>query len=148
MLRAYPELKGDGPMRSLAAIAILVCAFKICDTAYSSSAVMLFGLFFVFVTTGASLFGLLELRGTRRMGNISYSVYMLHLIILSVVMAPSVLGRYAASTPSHFWIVAALVFAVVIGAALLSYTVVEQGGVKLGKNIMRRRRVGMSPDAA
>jgi len=137
--RTYPNLKGDGPIRSLIALASATFAFKFADTAYSTSAVIFLGIFFLFIASGTSLFGLLVLRGTRRMGHMSYSIYLLHGLVLTVVMAPSVLGKSAVLSPANFWVVALCTFSGVISVSALTFLFVERTGMKLGKLITDRR---------
>lgn len=140
MVRAHPGLNRDGIARSLTAIAFLACGFYFCNTAYSTLAVILFGAFFILISSGASLFGLLRLTGAKRMGNASYSVYMLHGLAITVVLSPSLLGIYAVKSPMHFWAVSGLVFLGSICMAILSYSVVERGGVRLGLMLRNKRK--------
>ncbi|MFL9914524.1 acyltransferase [Paraburkholderia fungorum] len=138
-IRTYPDLKGDGPIRSLVALTSATCAFKFTDSAYSTGAIIFLGVFFLFIASGTSLFGLLTLRGTRRMGHMSYSIYLLHGLVLTVVMAPSVLGKRTLISPTNFWAVALCTFAVVIAISTLTFLFIERTGMKLGKSITDRR---------
>ncbi|MGI4859498.1 MAG: acyltransferase family protein [Janthinobacterium lividum] len=138
LVRSYPKLQGDGPVRSLIAIAVLFLGFRVCDTAYATKAVLFFGIFFGFIASGTSLFGLLKISGTRRLGHASYSLYLLHGLVLTIVMAPSTLGPYSNSSARHFWEVAALGFLCVVCLSMISFRIVERGGIRLGKLFMAR----------
>ncbi|WP_181300002.1 acyltransferase family protein [Paraburkholderia caribensis] len=139
LTRTYPVLRGDGPVRSIVAVAAATCAFKFSDSAYSTSAVVFLGVFFLFVASGTSLFGLLTLRGVRRMGHMSYSIYLLHGLVLTIVMAHAALGAHAVISPEQFWVVALYTFAVVVIVAMASFRLVELRGIKLGKALVERR---------
>ena len=139
LLRAYPDLKGDGPIRSLLALAAATCAFRFADTAYSTLAVVFLGVFFAFIASGTSLFGVLSLRGAKRLGHISYSIYLLHGLVLTVIMAPSFFGLRAASSPRSFWLVASCAYAIVIALSMTTFVIVERGGIRIGESICERR---------
>ncbi|MCA2219457.1 acyltransferase family protein [Jidongwangia harbinensis] len=73
------------------------------------------------------------------LGQISYSVYLLHFVVLIVLVAKTP-GLSRGGTVEHAFLAAGW-FAVVLGAAHLAYTYVELPGQRLG------RRVGRALDA-
>lgn len=138
LVRACPALKGDGPVRSTIAAIVLFAGFRFCDTAYATGAILFFGIFFGFIISGTSLFGLLTFPGARRLGNASYSIYMLHGFALTTVMAPSIFGPYSNSSPLNFWKVATLAFILTIGLSMISFRIIERGGMRAGKLFLAR----------
>lgn len=66
------------PYVSLGVIAVALALPKLTNNGFSYEALMLTTLLFVPIACGNSLFGILNFRGLRLMGLISYSVYLLH----------------------------------------------------------------------
>jgi peptidoglycan/LPS O-acetylase OafA/YrhL len=69
------------------------------------------------------------------LGQISYSVYLLHFVVLIVLVAKTP-GLSRGGTVTHAFLAAGW-FAVVLGAAHLAYTFVEMPGQRLGKRVGR-----------
>ncbi|MEO8756855.1 MAG: acyltransferase [Devosia sp.] len=93
---------------------------------------------FVPVVAGNSYFGLLRRPGSLVLGEISYSIYMLHGIILSVLMIDYF--RPAPGNPDAFWTLLPLVAIGIVLAAALSFVLIERPFIKLGKSLAGRVR--------
>lgn len=86
--------------------------------------VLLF-VFFVSVVNGNSVFGLLRLRGSAYLGVVSYSIYLLHgIIVYWAFEATTAMG--AAHTPLAFWIMTAVAGLVTIMLSGLTFQRVER----------------------
>lgn len=138
LLHSFPTIRGDSAVRSLVACALVIATFWLYASAYNSGAIILLCAFFALVASGTSLFGLLYVAGARRLGNASYSVYLLHGVVLSLFLAPSGLGAYAITSPAHFWGVAVLMAATLVCVASASFLLVERTGIAWGKRITDR----------
>ncbi|HBH15247.1 MAG TPA: hypothetical protein DDY11_09380 [Leclercia adecarboxylata] len=62
----------------LSAVVCVVLAFLFYNTPYSLYSLPALTLLFIFIVNGADLFGLLTHRAIVRLGEISYSIYLLH----------------------------------------------------------------------
>jgi len=74
-------------------VAALTMIFFFFDSAYGVPQSLLLLLFFVFIVHGNDLCGLLASKGARFLGEISYSIYLLHGIVLYVILR--VIGKVA-----------------------------------------------------
>lgn len=130
-----------GRVAALAVVASLALLVAFCDTAYGLLPWTLLTFAFVVIASGNSLFGLLELRSTRMLGRMAYSLYLMHGIVLySVLMF--VVGADRASTwsaPIH-WVAMAGVTALVVGIAFASFRLVEWPAMRSVSKLVRAMR--------
>src|SRR6185503_11754570 len=83
---------------------------------YSTFVTLLLGGFFYCVCSGATLFGLLTTRAAQRLGAISYGVYLMQGIVLTLVFAIPPLRDFAMRAPANYWLVGTLCACILIGA--------------------------------
>lgn len=131
--REYPAVRGDSYLRSLAAAATLIAAFRFCDIAYESLATVLLGSFFFLIASGSSLFGLLHLRGARRLGDISYSLYLMHGAVLVFMFTSGPFLDFSMMGPKHFFTVQAFAALVLLVVCVSTYLIIEKPGIALGR---------------
>jgi peptidoglycan/LPS O-acetylase OafA/YrhL len=97
-------------------------------------AIPLFALFFISVSCGNSVFGLLKTRGALIIGECSYGVYLFHGILLSVLFFD--VGVLVASVPTI--VLPILVIGVAVSLVLLTsvtYLLIERPAIRLGKSV-------------
>lgn len=135
---AYVDTPGDKPWKSLLAIALLAVLLSTSHTAYRWGPVLLLFGIFLLVSSGASLFGLLHLRGAVRMGTISYGIYILQGPVLTVLFAPGVLGEQVMRSQPVYWLAAVGNGLALIAVAAIAHRLIEQPGIELGKRITAR----------
>lgn len=108
------------------------------DRAHSFWPSILLGVFFIPITLGNSIFGLLHLRASRMLGDISYSIYLLHGIILYYIFTLI----WPTYTTTHNMIAYALLMpmvgAIIVAAATLTYRLIERPMIALGQKIINR----------
>ena len=113
-------------MPSVAHVLVREVAVPSFDEIYAVRPLALLAVFFVFVLDGQSLLGLLKSAPARLLGAISYSVYLVHCIVLYAVMravnARTPLGELA---PLEFWTWAALAISIAVGLSALTFRYVE-----------------------
>lgn len=139
ILRAFPAMRGDGFLKSSFAVVSLVGAIVLTDTPYSPSGTLFLGASFFLIASGASLFGLLKSRGVKRLGNISYSVYLLHSAVLTILMTRIGILTFALSSDGHFWLTAGLMFSCTVLISVVTFAVIERGGIAIGRRFTGRR---------
>ncbi|OWJ84024.1 hypothetical protein CDV52_09020 [Haematobacter missouriensis] len=119
-------------------IAALATQMKVFPGAFNPiSGVLLFA-FFTPVLAGNSYFGLLTRKGSIALGEVSYGIYLLHGIVLSVWMEdliPRIGERFGAS-----WLALPLLLVIIVLLATLTFLLVEKPMITAGKHLARLRR--------
>lgn len=137
ILRKHPSLGGASHIKSAAAVVLIVGAFRFTDTPYSVGATLMLGGFFLLIASGATLFGALITPAARRLGNMSYSLYLLHGLVLTILMTRPAIITFALERNCRMWAAGALVFCSVVVLSMLTYYFVELRGIALGKRAQR-----------
>lgn len=96
---------------------------------------------FCLIAAGNSLFGLLKLQASKRLGDVAYGLYLLHGLVLFVGVR-FVVGteRTAALSPWGHWALMLVFTPVLIGLAGLGYVAVERPALKLAAGWTRTLR--------
>ena len=106
--------------------------------------VLLIGTVFCVLSSGNTVLGILRMRSVRRLGEISYSVYLLHGLVLSGVFAIDPVRDFGMQSNGRYWLVVALCALLVILAASASYLVVERPGIDLGRKVARKTQARLA----
>jgi peptidoglycan/LPS O-acetylase OafA/YrhL len=127
---------------SLVALACLACVGLFIYDPFNPAAIALLTVFFVVIASGNTLFGLLGLPAARWLGEISYSIYLLHGIVLWLIMR-EILPRLPGFHPTYAWlIVTGLVMApIVVLVTSISYLVIERPFIAIGHRFSKRLAV-------
>jgi peptidoglycan/LPS O-acetylase OafA/YrhL len=123
----------------IAAAALVPCMVGYVDPS-TPPGTFLLGVCFYLIANGASMFGLLNLRAARRLGNISYSIYLTHGLILTLLFSSGYIKKAAAMHSGIDWRVGALAMACVLAASSLTYLLIERPGIELGRRIILAQR--------
>jgi peptidoglycan/LPS O-acetylase OafA/YrhL len=109
---------------------------------------------FQLIISGVTLFGLLVSRPARRLGNISFGIYLLQGPVLAAsFLVPGVRSAALASPLGH-WVVMAVDAILLVLLSTATHAMIERPGVRLGKTAiawMRRtliQRVNLDRTAA
>jgi peptidoglycan/LPS O-acetylase OafA/YrhL len=126
----------------LTSLVLLVVAFP---TAYGYPQTLLLSLAFVLIACGASLFGALQARASRALGEITYSVYLLHGLLLFVFFR-FVVGYEQASAwnPITYWLCMVALTPVLLTMSTLTYRYVEKPAIDVSKPLTRWLRQHVS----
>jgi peptidoglycan/LPS O-acetylase OafA/YrhL len=124
---------------STIALACLGVVFATSDSGYGTFSAMLLALFFYLVCSGTSVFGLLTTTPARRLGNISYSLYLMQGLVLTLVFAIAPLRDFAMASPQQYWVASIVCVCVLLLGAALGYALIERPGIALGQRLIRRR---------
>lgn len=117
---------------ALLVIGAIVLTFSMFDRGYGlPQAALLFAAFFC-IANGNDLFGLLTCRAARLLGAVSYSVYLMHAIVLFVVLR--LVDRFApisTMTPENYWAVVAACGVALVVMCSVTYRWIEHPLMKL-----------------
>lgn len=113
---------------ALAALVLALAAFRF---AFHVIPLLLFTLCFVVVAAGNPVFGVLTRRVVRELGEVSYSMYLLHGIVLFVVMQMLIGPERIAQWPiALYWTVVALLAPLLVALCSLSFVAIERPAMR------------------
>jgi peptidoglycan/LPS O-acetylase OafA/YrhL len=119
----------------LGVVALGVTSF---DSMYDIGPELLLGAGFLLIVSGATLFGLLLTRPARRLGDISYGIYLLQGPVLLLAFSLPGLRAASVSSPAVHWGLVAIAAAALTAFATLTHSLVERPGIKAGRWASRR----------
>ena len=119
--------------------------------AYTITPALLLAVTFYLIISGADLFGLLSCRPARRLGNISFGIYLLQGLLLAILFSPGPVASFALLSPSRYWFVVLLGALALMGIAAILHVVVERPGIQAGARVVawleQRKPARRSPQA-
>jgi peptidoglycan/LPS O-acetylase OafA/YrhL len=130
---------------SLLALACLIAIFTVARSGYSTVTALLLAVFFYLVCSGASLFGLLTSVAAQRLGNISYSLYLMQGLILTLVLGITPIKDFAMATPHRYWVIGIACACALVVCASLGYAFIERPAIALGKHLAKGERAAPRP---
>jgi len=125
------------PLFSAIAAALLLSVLGACSTAYAILPICVLGAAFVLIANGTSLFGLLNTRPARRLGDISFGIYLLQGLVFAATFATQAARTFALSSPAHHWALVALASVLLISLATAAHVFIERPGIDLGRKVTR-----------
>ncbi len=142
LLHANIILKMSQGVSSSIALACLVAIFTTSYSGYGTVTSMLLALFFYLVCSGTSVFGVLTSAPASRLGNISYSLYLMQGLVLSTIFSIAPVRNFAMASAHAYWAIGIVCAGVLLLGASLGYTLIERPGITLGKYFVQRRDLG------
>ena len=137
-----PAWRALSQHRATSVVALAALLTRLCGVTVDLSpfALVLLAVFFIPVALGNSLFGILRLNGSILLGDVSYSLYLLHGIVLYAVFSLA-FPRYlqSVSGAAQLWPWMPVLGLAIVGVALFSHSMVEAPGMALGKAVIARR---------
>jgi peptidoglycan/LPS O-acetylase OafA/YrhL len=134
---------------SLAALVLLAASFVFSN---SVTQVLCLGLVFYLIASGCTIFGLLVSRPARRLGDISYGIYLLQGFPLAALFRFKPLQGALLTSPLYHWGAGLLAAALLIALATAAHVWIERPGIKLGKRLStfveRSVPIGAKPQRA
>jgi peptidoglycan/LPS O-acetylase OafA/YrhL len=125
----------NGRMGSIFALALLTVVVFSSTNAYSVGPVIQLGIFFFSIISGASIFGLLSSRPAQRLGEMSYGVYLLQGLVLTLFFGINSIRTFALQSPAQYWASVLACSFVLLVVSALTHLWVEQIGIKIGKRL-------------
>ena len=99
---------------------------------------LLLGISFVCVSSGASIFGLLTSRPAKRLGDVSYPLYLLQGLALNSLRTIPTLRHAMVASITGYWLLVLVAANVLIVIATAVHVLVERPGIALGQRVMAR----------
>ena len=130
----------EGRLGLAIAIFSLGILFAGFHTAKGIVQVVLIGIVFHVLSSGNTVLGILGIKPVRRLGEMSYSVYLLHGLVLSGVFAIVPIKAFALQSNGRYWLTIALCGFLVILVACLGCLLVERPGMQLGRKVALKTR--------
>ena len=134
--RGWKPRVGDR-WQSAGIVLLLLAVFRFCDGSMAPLAAVLLGCCFFLVASGCTLFGLLSLRVARRLGDISYGIYLLQGLVLAWLFGHSSVRAFALSSPGRHWAVVLLAAVILVGLTAAVHRWIERPGIALGRRVAR-----------
>jgi len=117
-------------------VGILICGVFIAfDSSHNVSVTLLLGIAFYLIASGCSFFGLLTSRSARRLGNVSYGIYLLQGLVLTIVFSNQWARDTALQSPLGHWFMVLLCAILLVTVATAAHALVERPGIKIGNRV-------------
>jgi peptidoglycan/LPS O-acetylase OafA/YrhL len=122
---------------ALASTILLVLMFFLFQlpTAYALHPFMILAAIFACISAGGSIFGLLRARFPRRLGEISYGIYILQGLALFAVFRQPWVKSHLINSTLGYWSCVVVAGVLLISAAMLAHVGFEKPGIALGRKI-------------
>ncbi len=120
------------------ALAALLIVMLFVKNAYKIYPVALLTVFFVVVASGHTLFGALRSRAAIWLGEVSYSVYLLHGLLLWLVVQQWADGAMHLGLEA-LALMMPLLAMLLVGVSSLTYLVIERRGIEAGRRLVHGR---------
>lgn len=134
------KVEFERPLYSIAAAALMLTVLALFPTAYDAAPIALLGAAFFLIANGATLFGLLTTRPARRLGDVSFGIYLLQGFVLSALFATDGARTFALSAPWRHWTLIGVGAFILIAVATAAHALIERPGVDLGRWVAGRLR--------
>jgi len=95
-------------------------------------------IFFLPVVADNRYLGIFHLKTSRQLGDISYSLYLLHGIVLHLILQQALSGRLILDNATWLWM--PFVCGLTVIASYLTYRLIELPGIALGRAVSQRLR--------
>ena len=112
----------------------MVVVTGLASSAYNVTGIIAISIAFFLIMSGSSVFGLLTAIAARWLGTMSYSIYLLHGIMLYLVFASPFIRALAIASPMVFWIMVCVATTTTMAIALIVHVTIERPGVRLGRH--------------
>jgi peptidoglycan/LPS O-acetylase OafA/YrhL len=132
---AKPDLVVRGIMASLTVVGLLALPFVIFSVRYSALPVLVLGVGFLLIGSGADVFGILRTGPAKRLGNVSYGIYLLQGPVLAAGSAIETVRALDVWSPIGHWTVALLEAIVLVSLATCTHRFIERPGIDLGRRL-------------
>lgn len=120
---------------STAAVGAVALALTGFDGIYGVAPELMLGVGFLLIVSGTTVFGLLLTRPARRLGDVSYGVYLLQGPVLLLAFSLPGLKAASVASPAVHWGLVAVAAAALTVFATLTHSLVERPGIQAGRRV-------------
>ncbi|MGE6454520.1 acyltransferase family protein [Shewanella baltica] len=103
--------------------------------------IIIMSLFFFLVVLGNDLFGLLQLKSTKLLGEISYSIYLLHGLVLYILFTQLSVVDISKVTPQKYSMLMPVVSILVVLVSSVTFIFIEKKFIDFGRKYLFSRRL-------
>lgn len=128
------------PRAAMSALTLAILAIILSgnSTAYDTLPALGLALCFFLIISGADIFGLLASRPARRMGDVSYSIYLLQGLVTTLVFRIPAMRHFALQSSLTHWIAMCGCAVMLLLTSMLTYRFIERPGIGYGKYVAKR----------
>jgi len=148
LLHENMKLRIPHALSSAMVLALMLAVFTTSRNGYETVTAILLALVFYLVCSGTTIYGLLTTTSARRLGNISYSLYLMQGLVLTLVFAVTPVRDFAMASPQNYWLIGIVCVAALLLGSALGYVLIERPGIALGRHIIQGRDVRRTADGA
>ena len=135
---ANPGFRIRGVLSGIAVIIFFILSFDIFPRLYRPLPLLMLGVAFFLIAIGEDLFGLLSSGPAKRLGNISYGIYLLQGPVFAATFAFSSIRAFELSSPIAHFCVSMLAATALIALATLAHAFIERPGIDLGRRLVSK----------
>lgn len=125
------------PAMSTISLFALALLFSFALTHAGVPQIVLMAIVFYFICSGASFFGILQLRGAERLGHISYGIYLLQGIPMNLFFSSHSRTQWAIRSPANYWLSLLVCAFLLCLVASITHILIEKPFISLGKKLGR-----------
>ena len=119
--------------RSTMLIGCLAAVLLLCDSVYNTLPILLLGVAFALVVFDTTLFGLLLTEPARRLGDISYGIYLLQGPVLFFLFALPPVRALALESAWGHWATAMVAMLALVILSVVTHGLIERPGIQAGQ---------------
>jgi peptidoglycan/LPS O-acetylase OafA/YrhL len=123
---------------SIVVVGCLALVLFVFDAVYSALSILVLGVAFGLVVSGTTVFGLLVTRSAKRLGDISYGIYLLQGPILFLSFSSSFVRPFVIASPWSHWMTVMLAGISLVIVATMTHGLIEQPGIAVGQWVCAR----------
>ena len=144
LIRQADQTKSNESLSSKILL-LLVIAALIYPRTYDTMHIIIMSLLFYKVARGNSLFGLLTSRASILLGEVSYSIYLLHGIVLYVLFTKSSFIDVSRLSMSEYFYFLPFVSILVVLLSMVTYLTIEKPCIEFGKGLFEALNKRVNP---
>ena len=103
--------------------------------------IAIISILFFLVVLGNDLFGLFRLKSTKLLGEISYSIYLLHGMVLYILFSQIPIANISEMTPSEYALLMPFLSVAVVLVSSVTFLLVEKTSMDFGKKFLLSRSI-------
>ncbi len=123
-------------LSSMTVGALVATVFGAFRNANTAAPVVLLGIAFLLLISGCTLFGLLTSLAARRLGDVSYGIYLLQGLVLTVAFSFGRIRKFDQGSATQHWAVVLLCGVLLVAVATVTHVFIERTGIDWGKRVI------------